>query len=433
MNYASFINVDYCELSMMLVFYLLLVFMCLVLTAVFAGTETGFVSLNIQVLRQKAQAPNGECERSLLKIARQPERFLALTLIGINMSIVVATALWTEIMQQLGPVWVSIGTFILSIVIFIACELLPKMAFTSSPMELSLKYLPIISFADRILAVPVSLITFTTRWVMDRFGLRGDRKKRQISRDELLILLGLGASSGVIRDRPHKMVRGIIGLKDTHISEIMVPRLKIAAMDAALPLDRARKSARESGYSRIPIYEGSVDKIVGVVYFKDLFLKGDDAGTLRDLASPPVFVPEMKNAYELFRDMKARNIQAAVVLDEFGSTAGIVTLEDLIEEVVGEIHDELDEPPIGIRFHDDGSMIVRADINLSSFRNETGVSFSETEGFSTINGLILAYLGRIPTPGECLVIDGSKIEVVLADTKRVLSIRLIPSHDGHMK
>jgi len=164
----------------------------------------------------------------------------------------------------------------------------------------------------------------------------------------------MGAASGVIHERPHKMAKGIIGLKDTRVCEIMTPRPKMVVLDVTSSLDKTRKLFMETGFSRIPVFEGKVDQIVGIVYFKDLFLKSTEGKTLRDLLKPVVFVPEVKNAYSLFREMLNKKFQTAVILDEFGVTAGFVALEDLIEEVVGEIQDELDEPVSGLKILDDG-------------------------------------------------------------------------------
>lgn len=419
---------------MALVFTLALMLFFLLLVALFAGAETGFVALDIHYLKHRSQEEAAFRERSLLKIARQPERFLALTLVGINMSIVVVSALNTSLLEDYDPIVGSLGTALLSAIIFFACEVVPKMAFSARPLEMLVRVIGVVELADKILGIPIFLITSVTRWAMGLTGLRSDeRKKRQISRNELLILLGLGASSGAISDRPHRMARGIIGLKETHICEIMIPRVKMVALDVGLSLDKARKVFIESGYSRIPVFEGVIDQIVGIVYFKDVFLKsGETPGapesgkTLRELLKPAVFVPEPKNAYQLFRDMMTKKFQTAVVLDEYGATAGLVSLEDLIEEVVGEIHDELDESPLGLKYHDDGSVSVRAEINLSTLEDEGGILFSVHEGMTTLNGLIIARLGRIPGLGESFAIDGHRFEIVMADQKKVVTVRIHP-------
>lgn len=407
--------------------YILLGTLFLFLIAVFAGTETGFVCLDVQLLRTRAQLPANTRERALLRIVQQPEKFLALTLLGINMSLVIATSIFTNVFQNLGPGWVTIGTTADSLFIFLFCELLPKIAFNARPMDLSLRFLPLIGLFDRLMYFPVLMITGTTRFLMGRFGLRNERAGKKISRGELLILLHLGASSGAIREKPHKMARGIIGLKDRNVAEVMIPRVRISALDVSMPLEKARKSALECGYSRIPVFEGTIDQIIGVVYFKDLFLKSGPISSLRDVMIPPLFVPEMKNAHQLLQEMRKRKFHLAVVLDEYGSPSGIVTLEDLIEEFVGEIHDELDEPMIGVKLNPDGTMTIRGDLSLVNLQTDTGITFSLTQvGITTLNGIIVSQVGRIPQAGECILIEGYKFEVLSADARCVLSVRFFP-------
>lgn len=400
---------------------------------IFAGVETGVISLDVNLLRIRAATPKGSAERSLLRFARQPERFLALTLIGINMSMVAVASMTTDLCERIGPSAVTIGTAAISLFLFLFCEVLPKVLFAARPMERSLQVLPIVEFFDRLFFWPVSLISALTRRMMEWLGLGGDRRKGNISRDELIVLLSMGASSGVLRERPHRMARGIITLKETRVCEIMIPRVKMTALDVNLPLSRARTFARDCGFSRIPVYEGSVEQIVGVVYFKDLFLKSEEVSSLRELIKPPLFVPETMSASELLSDMRRRSAQMAIVLDEYGVVAGLVSLEDLLEEVVGEIHDELDEGTLPWRWNDDGSLTVKADVSLNTLAMDTDIDFTDREEVSTLNGLVLLVLGRIPTTGECLLIEDRRMEILAADGRKVLSVKILPAlgEPGH--
>jgi CBS domain containing-hemolysin-like protein len=406
---------------------LTLIVVFLLLVAVFAGAETGFVCLDLNHLKQLACKENAHSEKALLRIARQPDRFLALNLIGINMSVVIATSLATNVVEPYGPLCVALETLVMSLIIFFGCEVIPKMAFTANPLTMSLRALPVVEFFDRLLALPIYLVTAITRLFMQAFGLRGEeRRKRQITRDELTILLSMGNASGTITDKPHRMARGVIGLKETRVCEIMVPRPRMVALDVNSSLEKVRAVFLDSGYSRIPVYEQTIDQVIGFVYFKDILLGRAQGKNLRDILAKVSFVPEVKNGFELFREMLSKKNQTAIVLDEYGATAGIVTLEDLIEEVVGEIHDELDEPASRMKFHGDGTMTMRADLNLSFLEEEAHLKFGNTENITTLNGLILERLGRIPVFGECLTIDGHRMEVVAADQKRIISVRVHP-------
>ena len=415
----------------MIFFSIVVAAIFLFLTGLFAGTETGFVCLNQQLVRHRAENPANTREKTLLEIGRKPERFLALTLIGINMSTVVATSLLTEVFQQFGAMAVTIGTLLSSSFIFLCCELIPKLVFTAHPLKSLLRFLPILVVFDWLLSLPVTVVTGMTRMVLSTLGLRTEHGKRHISREELLILIGRGASSGAIHERPHGMVKGIIGLKDKNVSEVMVPRPRLAALEEKTSPNEAKKLVLDSGFSRIPVYSGTIDQVVGVLYFKDLFLRSEEALSLKELVSSPIFVPELRNAYALFCEMRLQNYQIAVVLDEFGSTSGIVTLEDLVEEVVGEIQDEFDKPVFGLKHHSDGSISLKSDMHLTDLEKGSGIKFEPIDNMTTVNGLILATFGRIPEAGERLTVQGRCIEILDANKRRVLTVKLYrPSGPG---
>lgn len=409
---------------MTLFVYLLLVVLCLYLVGAFAGIETGFVSIDQEMLRHRAHEPGARAERALARFLKQPERFLALTLIGINLTMVLATSIWTELLHMYSPLLVSAGTVAMSLVILIFCEMLPKMVFAAKPLEMSKRYLWLVELAERLLSLPILAVTWFTRGIMNLLGLVTTRR-RNISRDELLILLSQGASSGVLREKPTRMARGIIGLKSLRLSDIMIPRVRIMALEVNVSIAQARRLVMDGGYSRVPVYEGKIDQIVGILYFKDLYLRPREPATLREILAPPVFVPESRNAFEQLQEMRRGNHHAVIVLDEFGSLSGLVTLEDLLEEVFGEIQDELDEPVTSVKANPDGSFTAPADMTLTDFCRETGISFVETEGASTVNGLILAVTGRIPASGESCTIEGIRFEILQADARRVQKVRIV--------
>jgi putative hemolysin len=410
---------------MNLFLYLGLAFIFLVLNAIFNGAETGFVSLDIDYLRYRARSKKAIRERRLMQIAKSPEKFLALTLIGINSCMVISTSLFTAVFKEHIPGYIELGTFFVSLFIFLCCEFLPKMAFNDRPLKLCLGFLPLFRLAEKIFYVPVVVITFFTRLVMSKLGIGNKEEGERISRDELLILLSYGVNSGTIHEESTEMAKGIIGMKETHVSEIMIPRLNLIALEENTPVEKARKIVIESGYSRIPIYREDIDQIVGILYFKDLFLRLKEGDNLKSILTKPLFVPEMKPAFELFQEMQKKSVQVAVILDEFGSTSGIVTLEDLLEEVFGEIHDEFDKPETELKYNDDGTISVRADMNVSDFNEETEFNLTAIDGVTTLNGLILANLGRIPTTGENFSLNNCKMKIIESDERKIGLIKIL--------
>lgn len=407
------------------VFFAFLAVVFLVLNGIFNGAETGFVCLDPNRISLAGKGTEDARIRRLLAIARAPERFLALTLIGINLCLVLATSLVTTLLEPFGTLAGSVGTAALGIFIFMVCELVPKLAFSERPLQCLRRVLPILSLSDWLFSLPVSFVTRITRFFVEAFGKREDRN-RALSREELLILLSRGVSAGVVAERPLLMVKGIFGLRERLVMEIMVPRTQIKGVSISATPQEAMDVILASGCSRIPVYEGSIDQVIGVIYFKDLFLHGATIASLREIAAKPVFVPGVKKAYELFREMRQQRQNMALILDEFGAVSGLVTLEDLIEEVVGEIHDEFDQALTGLRRHEDGSISVRATLTLVDFQRETGISLPAPDDVTTINGLILTTLGRIPTTGETIIIGKYKLLILEAQDVKVGMVRVYP-------
>ena len=405
--------------------YILLVIIFLLLNAVFNGAETGLVTLDVDYLKFRIRAnPGAVKEKRLFKIARSPENYLAVTLLGINSCLVIATSLLTVLLQEIGPMALQIGTFIDSIFIFLACEFVPKMMFSDRPLKYCLKFLPILSLAEFLFYLPVKAVTFFTRKVMDLLKIPRDKIEGRLSREELLILLTHGLSSGTIEESSSEMAKGIIELSETAVKEIMIPRPRVLALELGTPIDQARKTVIESGFSRVPVFDREIDQIVGILYFKDLFLKGDKIENLSEILLKPMFVPEMKPAIELFREMREKAAQVAIVVDEYASVCGIVTFEDLVEEVVGEIHDEYDKPGKKIKFNDDGSIVVRGDVQLFELNEVPDFAFTSIKGVSTINGLIQANLGKIPIAGESFILDGFRMRVISGDERKLDWIKI---------
>ncbi len=411
---------------MTLFFYVGLACVFLAFNAVFNGAETGFVSLDIDYLRYRARSKNASKERSLIRLAESPERFLALTLIGTNSFLVLATSILTGLVQTFNPAWLEIETILVSIFIFVFCEFLPKMAFSYRPLKFCLKFLSLLTFFEIVFHFPVVIVSTFTRSVMKVIGIGQNDEEGTISRDELLILLGHGLSSGTIQEHSSEMAKGIIGMREKHVNEIMIPRISVTGLEENSPLGLARKTILDSGFSRIPIYREEIGQVVGILYFKDLFLRGDKAKTIVELMTTPYFVPEMKSGFELFKEMKEKNLQVSVVLDEFGSMSGIVTFEDLLEEFVGEIHDEFDKPVSGIKFHDDGSYTVRCEISLSDINDKTELKLESIDGVTTLNGIILATLGRIPATGETFEVNSYLFRVLKSDGRKVETVKIFP-------
>ncbi|HIP87058.1 MAG TPA: HlyC/CorC family transporter [Anaerolineales bacterium] len=234
-----------------------------------------------------------------------------------------------------------------------------------------------------------------------------------------------GEEEGVIEENERDMIYSIFAFGDTMVREVMVPRIDIIALDVNTPLPEAVDRVIEAGHSRIPVYEGSIDNIIGLLYAKDLlaYLRdGHDPPPLRDILRPPYFVPETKKVDDLLRELQQHRIHMAIAVDEYGGTAGLVTVEDILEEIVGEIQDEYDkEEPI---FEQIGEReyIIDARMDLDDVNELFGTELS-TEAGETLGGLIYSTLGRVPVPGDRLQVDGLQIEVLTVKDRRIGKVR----------
>ncbi len=235
-----------------------------------------------------------------------------------------------------------------------------------------------------------------------------------------------GGEPGVIESDERRLLRSIADFGDTLVREVMTPRPDVVAISAESTLDELRRLILEEQYSRIPVFAEGLDDIVGVIFVKDLIRLGaDTAGgrALRELVRTPYFVPETKHVAELLREFQERQVQMAIVVDEYGGTAGLVTLEDLLEEIVGEIRDEYDVETEPVVEESSGVFLVSGRVDVDEVAERLGVRI-EREGFETVGGYLLSHLGRVPTTGETFSVDELNVEVLEAERRRVTKVRI---------
>jgi len=246
---------------------------------------------------------------------------------------------------------------------------------------------------------------------------------------ELLSVVKEGALGGAFEAEATEMIEGIIELKNANVSQIMTPRTDMVCVPQKASLPQARRLIVEEGHSRIPAYQDNPDNIVGVLYAKDLLAATDQADfarrTVADIMRPALYIPEAKRVTDMLRDFKREGVHIAIVLDEYGGTAGLVTIEDVIEEIVGEIGDEYDQSePEGIRRLDEGTAEIDAQEHISEINDALGTRLPDKEDYDTIAGFLLDRLGTIPEPGVSLEYNGLTITVLDADARRIRRVRI---------
>lgn len=252
--------------------------------------------------------------------------------------------------------------------------------------------------------------------------------KTKLSHEDLREVLDAGSESGVLDKTGHELISSILEFTDTTAKEIMVPRPDIVALDINTPRDLIVSKVIEEGYSRLPVYDGSIDVIIGIIYSKDLLslLEHRDLIILQDIIRPAYFVHESKKVSQLLREFQQKKVHLAIVIDEFGGTEGIVTMEDILEEIVGEIHDEYDEVKRAVEQSSDGSAIVEANIGIHDFNEQFSASIPDAPEYETLAGFLQKVTGRLPEVNEEIKQVGFSFMILSKTARRLKQVRVTP-------
>lgn len=396
----------------------------LLLSALFSASETAFTTLYPWKVRELAEREG----RPFDLLAQDIPRFLTTILVGNNLVNIAATALVTELATKaFGSAGVGYATGVMTFLILFFGEITPKsLAVHHAEAIARMAVWPI--YALSILLYPVGrFFSWVSSSLLRLLGLE-PRNTPLVSEEELRLILAGAEASGTIEEDEEEMIHSILELEATPVKELMVPRVEMVAIEASATLEDFLHLVREHRYSRVPVYQESVDHIVGVAYARDLldFYCEEDlkARKVASIAHPPFFVPENMDAWDLLREFRRRKVHMAIVVDEFGGTAGLVTLEDVMEEIVGEIYDETDEDEEApVRRLPDGSLSVQAQLPIDEVGEILSVRFPEGE-YDTLSGFLYAEFGRIPTVGEHIQWNGYRFLVERADQRRVERVRI---------
>lgn len=402
------------------------------LSALFSASETALVSLSkTRILALMKSAPSKAKAWHLF--LDNPQRVLVAILIGNNLVNIAASAIATSLSLKIFPkVGVSVAVGVMTFIILLFGEITPK--------GLALRYAE--DIAKRVI-YPAYILSLVTYPIVIGFSkvvesLGGSSKRflyPLITREELELLLSRGEEVE-LEEEERKMIKSVIDLEDKIVREIMVPRLDMVCLEASLNVRDAVKVVEEYGYSRIPVFEGNIDNIVGMLYAKDLLpviVTGNWDEKVSKLIRPPYFVPETKPVRELFDELRQKKIHMAIVIDEYGGTAGLVTMEDIIEEIVGEIEDEYDrEPPVVERVND-MVYVVDGKVNLDELFELFGMEMDaelEERDYNTVAGFLFSVLGRIPKQNEEVTFKGLRFKVLEVKKNRIKKV-LVSKEEGN--
>ena len=399
----------------------------LIATAAFlAMAETALTRIN----RVKALTLSEEKRRgavALLKLVEHPERFLnPVLLLVLLCHLLAATLVGILAERSFGAAGVAIATVAETVVIFVLAEVVPKTYAVQHPERASLRVAPIVYAIARFLPIRLlsTLLIKLSNVIAPGKGLK---QGPFVSEEELLALADVAEEEEVIERTERALIHSIIEFGDTVVREVMIPRPDMATVEARAKASDAMELFMSAGYSRIPVYEQGIDDIVGILYAKDVMRAFREPGgtekSVRDMVRPARFVPETKRVAELMPEMQKDKIHMAIVVDEYGGTAGLVTLEDLIEELVGEIVDEYDAEEAPVEPLPDGGVRVNARMPIDEVNDLLEAEFPEGD-FDTVGGLMLNLLGHVPHEGETVDIDGHQLRAEKVQGRRIGRVRI---------
>lgn len=411
---------------------LLILVILLALSAFFSSAETALTCVN--KIRIRGLAEEGDKRAILVKeLTDNPSKMLSAILIGnniVNLSASsLSTMLATKIAAQLGAgtntaTFVGLATGILTILILIFGEITPKSAATINAEKIALGDAAIIYWLTRILTPAIFVINHLSYGVMRLMGINPNAKTKAMTENELLTVIDVSHEDGVIESEEKEMITNVVDFGDSVASDVMVPRIDIEFMDVESNYEEVLSVFRRDKYSRVPVYEGDKDHVIGVLNLKDVFCYNDipDNFSIRKILRRPYFTYEFKRISDLMVDMQKNSISMAMVLDEYGAVAGLITLEDLLEEIVGEIRDEYDEEETDdIRKVNDHEYTVDGTTKLDDIDKLLGLHL-ESEDYDSIAGHMIHELGHIPTEGEYIDINSIRFTVMKMDKHRIADI-----------
>lgn len=399
--------------------------LCLVLTMFFSAAEMAFIAANRLRLKYLAEEGNGTA-RSYLEAFRQPERVLSTAMIGVTIShIVAASAMTWALLPVLGGVAPIVVTVLMTPVMLVFGEIIPKAVARAWATSLILRLYRPLTWAALLLVPFVSFANFVVGAALRTFGGRQGDMRAFVSREELKALLQLEPGEADVTTIEAQLIDKIFDLGDTTVREIMVPLVEVAMLPDTATTRDAVAFVMDRGFSRVPIFRQRETNVVGVVGAKDILSRGAAVRTLDELKRPPYYVPETKRIDDLLREMQRNRTHMAVVVDEYGGATGAVTLEDILEQIVGDIHDEHDRASAPAERLPDGSYRVAARANIDELNEALDWSLPKRD-YETVAGLVLATLHRIPRAGEEFQIAGYSITVLESDARRVVSVKIVP-------
>jgi magnesium and cobalt exporter, CNNM family len=406
---------------------LIIIAISLVLAALAASAETSLTSISRVRLRTLVEQ---KVPQAIVveRLHRNPNAYLSTILIFNTVAIIMAssaaTLLAIRLYQDRVPEWLV--SLVLSLTVLVLCEITPKTISLQRAERVALRMARLVAGATWVMRPVVFVLTAITRLILRMLGGKAQVRGPFVTEEELKMLVSVGEEEGVLEEEEREMIHGIFEMGDMRVREVMVPRTDLVAIEVNEPVEKAVDLVTKHGHTRIPVYEGNLDHIVGVLYAKDLLravLRGEQK-TLREIARKPYFTPESNLVQDVLRDLRKNRVHMAIVVDEYGGTAGAVTIEDILEEIVGPIQDEYD---IGeedeIQFISPNEVVLDGRVSVDDVNELLKLNIA-ADDYDTIGGYVLNQLGAAPKVGAMLKLGNAELRVEAVQGTRIKKVRV---------
>jgi magnesium and cobalt exporter, CNNM family len=406
---------------------LIIIAISLVLAALAASAETSLTSISRVRLRTLVEQ---KVPQAIVveRLHRDPNAYLSTILIFNTVAIIMAssaaTLLAIRLYQDRVPEWLV--SLVLSLAVLVLCEITPKTISLQRAERVALRMARLVSGATWVMRPVVFVLTAVTRLILRMLGGKAQVRGPFVTEEELKMLVSVGEEEGVLEEEEREMIHGIFEMGEMRVREVMVPRTDLVAIEVNEPVEKAVDLVTKHGHTRIPVYEGNLDHIVGVLYAKDLLravVRGEQK-TLRDIARKPYFTPESNLVQDVLRDLRKNRVHMAIVVDEYGGTAGAVTIEDILEEIVGPIQDEYD---IGeedeIQFISPNEVVLDGRVSVDDVNELLKLNIA-ADDYDTVGGYVLNQLGAAPKVGATLKLGNAELRVEAVQGTRIKKVRI---------
>jgi len=406
---------------------ILLILICIALEGFFSGTETAMVSVDRS--RIKALAEQGSKRAALVDAVLQtPEKFFSTTLLGTNISVVLSNAVATFlIIKYLGEGYEYITILIMTPVILILGEIVPKTVYRYHAEQITTYLVYPLKIISLVFYPIVAILTWLTQLFMKLFGLGGTQFRPHTTREDIENYLDMWNINSRLRTAEKKIIERIFDFSEIAVEDIMIRLVNIEALELHDSIDKATNLALKTGYSRLPVYAGEAYNIIGIAHAFDLLTAQDKKQTLKDIMRPARYVPNSASVDELLKQLQTEGNSIAVVVNEYGGTVGIVTIEDILEEVVGEIYDEYDKEESFFVQIGKTKYLVNARMELDELNDNLKVQLPKDD-YETVAGFLLKHMQRIPKVGESFEFGNLKFSITQADKRSIKEVSITISN-----